>query len=41
MPALAPIFLSYIKGIHNIKAGITYEHTFITEKDSFGLVDPT
>jgi hypothetical protein len=32
---------SYVKGIHNIKSGVTYEHTFITERDSFGLVDPT
>jgi hypothetical protein len=32
--------LSYVKGIHNVKAGITYEHTFLTEKDSFGIVDP-
>jgi hypothetical protein len=33
--------VSYVKGIHNIKAGITYEDTIITEKDSFGIVDPT
>ncbi|HTC88132.1 MAG TPA: carboxypeptidase regulatory-like domain-containing protein, partial [Bryobacteraceae bacterium] len=33
--------VSYLKGIHNIKAGITYEHTFLTEGDSFGIVDPT
>ena len=33
--------LSYVKGIHNIKTGISYEHTFLTEKDSFGIVDPT
>jgi hypothetical protein len=33
--------VSYIKGIHNIKAGITYQDTIITEKDSFGVVDPT
>jgi hypothetical protein len=32
---------SYVKGIHNFKMGATYEHTFITERDSFGLVDPT
>jgi hypothetical protein len=32
--------LSYVKGVHNIKLGATYEHTFITERDSFGLVDP-
>ncbi len=33
--------LSYVKGIHNVKAGITYEDTILTEKDSFGIVDPT
>jgi hypothetical protein len=32
--------VSYLKGIHNIKAGITYQHTFLTEGDSFGVVDP-
>ncbi len=32
--------ISYVKGIHNIKAGITYLRTFLTEKDSFGIVDP-
>jgi Carboxypeptidase regulatory-like domain len=33
--------ISYVKGIHNIKAGITAEHTFLTENDGFGIVDPT
>ena len=33
--------VSYVKGIHNIKAGITYEHTFLTENDHLGIVDPT
>jgi Carboxypeptidase regulatory-like domain len=32
--------VSYVKGINNIKAGIQYGHTFLTEKDQFGLVDP-
>jgi hypothetical protein len=32
--------ISYVKGIHNIKGGITYEQTVLTEKDSFGIVDP-
>jgi hypothetical protein len=32
--------ITYVKGIHNIKAGIIYEQTFLTEKDSFGIVDP-
>jgi hypothetical protein len=33
--------LSYVKGIHNIKAGVTYEQTFLREHDNFGIVDPT
>ncbi len=33
--------LSYVKGIHNLKIGATYEHTFVRENDAFGLVDPT
>jgi hypothetical protein len=33
--------VSYVKGIHNLKAGITYEDTILTENDSFGIVDPT
>jgi hypothetical protein len=32
--------LSYVKGIHNIKVGATYGHTFLTENDTFGIVDP-
>ena len=32
--------VSYVNGIHNIKAGAQYEHTFITEGDSIGIVDP-
>jgi hypothetical protein len=32
--------ISYVKGMHNIKAGVLYEQTFLTEKDSFGIVDP-
>jgi hypothetical protein len=32
--------ISYVKGIHNIKAGITFEHTFLKENDRFGIVDP-
>ena len=32
---------SYVKGIHNIKAGITYQQTFLNENDSFGIIDPT
>lgn len=33
--------ISYSKGIHNLKAGITYQHTFLAENDRFGIVDPT
>ncbi|HTQ59822.1 MAG TPA: TonB-dependent receptor [Candidatus Solibacter sp.] len=33
--------ISYVKGIHNIKAGVTYQQTFLTENDGFGIVDPT
>jgi hypothetical protein len=33
--------VSYVKGIHNVKAGATYEQTFLTENDTLGIVDPT
>jgi hypothetical protein len=33
--------VSYAHGIHNVKAGILYEQTFLTENDSIGIVDPT
>ena len=33
--------LSYVKGIHNIKAGAVYEQTFLDENDTLGIVDPT
>jgi hypothetical protein len=32
---------SWVNSVHNIKAGATYAHTFLTERDTFGLVDPT
>ena len=32
--------VSHVKGIHNIKAGFTYGHTFLTEGESIGIVDP-
>src|SRR5262249_17964685 len=32
--------ISYVKGRHNAKAGVTFQHTFITENDSLGIVDP-
>jgi hypothetical protein len=33
--------LSYVKGIHNIKAGVVYQQTFLTEDDQIGIDDPT
>jgi hypothetical protein len=33
--------ISYVKGIHNFKAGVTYEQTFLMENDHLGIVDPT
>jgi hypothetical protein len=32
--------ISYVKGIHNVKAGVLYQHTFLTENDRFGVIDP-
>ena len=32
---------SWVNHTNNLKIGANYEHTFITERDSFGLVDPT
>jgi hypothetical protein len=37
----ARALISHVKGIHNIKAGVTYEQTFLTEHDTFGIVGPT
>ena len=33
--------LSYVKGIHNVKAGAVYQQTFLNENDRLGVVDPT
>ena len=33
--------LSYVKGKHNIRIGVTYEQTFLSEADSLGIVDST
>jgi Carboxypeptidase regulatory-like domain len=33
--------VSYVKGINNIKAGVTYEQTYLNEDDHLGIVDPT
>ena len=32
--------ISYVKGIHNLKAGATFQHTFLTENFNFGITDP-
>ena len=33
--------IAYVKGIHNLKAGVTFQHTFLDENNRFGIVDPT
>ena len=33
--------ISYVNGIHNLKAGVTYQQTFLDENNRFGIVDPT
>src|SRR5579863_6706092 len=33
--------VTYAKGIHNVKAGIDYQQTFLTENENIGIVDPT
>src|SRR5882724_794304 len=33
--------ISYVKGINNLKAGMTYQQTFLDENNHFGIVDPT
>jgi hypothetical protein len=33
--------ITYTKGIHNIKAGISYEQWFLNENDQLGIIDPT
>jgi hypothetical protein len=32
--------IAYTKGSHNIKAGATYQQTFLNENDTLGIVDP-
>ncbi len=32
--------ISYVKGLHNVKAGVTYQHTFLNENDRLGIIDP-
>lgn len=33
--------ISYVKGIHNMKAGATYQQWVLRENDGLGIVDPT
>lgn len=33
--------VTYTKGIQNIKAGLSYEQTFLDENDQLGIIDPT
>ena len=33
--------ISYVKGIHNLKAGALYQQTLLREHDPLGIVDPT
>jgi Carboxypeptidase regulatory-like domain/TonB-dependent Receptor Plug Domain len=33
--------VSYVKGIHNVKVGATYQSTLLEENFSFGIVDPS
>ncbi|HYK36077.1 TonB-dependent receptor plug domain-containing protein [Alloacidobacterium sp.] len=33
--------ISYVRGIHNFKAGAIYEHTILRENDVLGIVNPT
>jgi len=32
--------ISYVKGMHNIKVGATYQQTFLNENTNVGIVDP-
>jgi hypothetical protein len=32
--------ISYVRGINDVKAGVTYEQTFLNEDDNLGIVDP-
>jgi hypothetical protein len=33
--------ISYARGIHTLKAGLQFSHTFLRENDSLGIVEPT
>jgi hypothetical protein len=32
--------VSYVKGIHNLKAGVTFQNTLLSEEFGFGVTDP-
>jgi len=32
--------VSYVKGANNVKVGLVFQHTFLTENDTLGVVDP-
>lgn len=32
--------VSYVKGMHNVKAGVTFQDTILTENFGFGITDP-
>jgi hypothetical protein len=32
--------VSYVKGVNNVKVGVSYEQTFLNEDDTVGIVDP-
>jgi hypothetical protein len=32
--------VSYVKGKHNVKGGVVFQHTFLTENFNFGITDP-
>jgi hypothetical protein len=32
--------LSYVRGVNNMKFGVTYQQTFLNEADTLGIVDP-
>jgi len=36
----ATAYLSWTKGIHNVKAGVMYQQTFLNEHNRVGIVDP-
>jgi hypothetical protein len=33
--------VTYVKGINNLKVGVVFQHTLLTENDNIGIVDPT